>query len=301
MTIKADLGRRIKAERNQKKISQSSFCGDEEKLTIRQLQRIEHGQSLPTLEKLEFIADRLDIKMSDLLEGRDIQLPDDYWEMKARIVKFPTYGDEEKIQQKQNLIDEIYDKYFDSLPEDELLFLDLSENILGGIHDKNIPDIEEIYDDAFDQVLKKERFDFNDYLYLGYFLQQCRKDSDYDYKTFKKIEQKLLKQELLADDLYNIELLVTVMDSATVYAFHDDYGNIMPLLEKLNRIIDKAQLLTYKVGLLELEAKYYIKVVEDKEKAKELYQRALMLGDILDDPTIIADVKMEMKNDGIDE
>ncbi|WP_019777588.1 helix-turn-helix domain-containing protein [Streptococcus sobrinus] len=301
MTIKADLGRRIKAERNQKKISQNSFCGDEEKLTIRQLQRIEHGQSLPTLEKLEFIADRLDIKMSDLLEGRDIQLPDDYWEMKARIVKFPTYGDEEKIQQKQNLIDEIYDKYFDSLPEDELLFLDLSENILGGIHDKNIPDIEEIYDDAFDQVLKKERFDFNDYLYLGYFLQQCRKDSDYDYKTFKKIEQKLLKQELLADDLYNIELLVTVMDAATVYAFHDDYGNIMPLLEKLNRIIDKAQLLTYKVGLLELEAKYYIKVVEDKEKAKELYQRALMLGDILDDPTIIADVKMEMKNDGIDE
>lgn len=301
MTIKADLGRRIKAERNQKKISQSSFCGDEEKLTIRQLRRIEHGQSLPTLEKLEFIADRLDIKMSDLLEGRDIQLPDDYWEMKARIVKFPTYGDEERIQQKQNLIDEIYDKYFDSLPEDELLFLDLSENILGGIHDKNIPDIEEIYDDAFDQVLKKERFDFNDYLYLGYFLQQCRKDSDYDYKTFKKIEQKLLKQELLADDLYNIELLATVMDAATVYAFHDDYGNIMPLLEKLNRIIDKAQLPTYKVGLLELEAKYYIKVVEDKEKAKELYQRALMLGDILDDPTIIADVKMEMKNDGIDE
>ncbi len=301
MTIKADLGRRIKAERNQKKISQSSFCGDEEKLTIRQLQRIEHGQSLPTLEKLEFIADRLDIKMSDLLEGRDIQLPDDYWEMKARIVKFPTYGDEERIQQKQNLIDEIYDKYFDSLPEDELLFLDPSENILGGIHDKNIPDIEEIYDDAFDQVLKKERFDFNDYLYLGYFLQQCRKDSDYDYKTFKKIEQKLLKQELLADDLYNIELLATVMDAATVYAFHDDYGNIMPLLEKLNRIIDKAQLPTYKVGLLELEAKYYIKVVEDKEKAKELYQRALMLGDILDDPTIIADVKMEMKNDGIDE
>lgn len=301
MTIKADLGRRIKAERNRKKISQSSFCGDEEKLTIRQLQRIEHGQSLPTLEKLEFIADRLDIKMSDLLEGRDIQLPDDYWEMKARIVKFPTYGDEERIQQKQNLIDEIYDKYFDSLPEDELLFLDLSENILEGIHDKDIPDIEEIYDDAFDQVLKKERFDFNDYLYLGYFLQQCRKDSDYDYKTFKKIEQKLLKQELLADDLYNIELLVTVMDAATVYAFHDDYGNIMPLLEKLNRIIDKAQLPTYKVGLLELEAKYYIKVVEDKEKAKELYQRALMLGDILDDPTIIADVKMEMKNDGIDE
>ncbi|AWN17994.1 helix-turn-helix domain-containing protein [Streptococcus sobrinus] len=300
MTIKADLGRRIKAERNRKKISQSSFCGDEEKLTIRQLQRIEHGQSLPTLEKLEFIADRLDIKMSDLLEGRDIQLPDDYWEMKARIVKFPTYAEKERIQRKLDLINEVLVKYFDRLPEDELLFLDLSENILDRMHDKRIPNIEEIYDDAFEQVLKKKTFTFNDYLYLGYFLQKCRNEASYDRKIFKQIEQKLLQQELSSDEFYNIEFLVAVMDVAAVYAFHDDYKDIMPLLKKIHWIIEQAQLHTYKAGVLELEAKYYVKIAKDKDRAKKLYQQALKLGEILEDPAIIADIKMEMKNDGIE-
>ena len=300
MTIKADLGRRIKAERNRKKISQSSFCGDEEKLTIRQLQRIEHGQSLPTLEKLEFIADRLDIKMSDLLEGRNIQLPDDYWEMKARIVKFPTYAEKERIQRKLDLINEVLVKYFDRLPEDELLFLDLSENILDRIHDKRIPNIEEIYDDAFEQVLRKKTFTFNDYLYLSYFLQKCRNEASYDRKIFKQIEQKLLQQELSSDEFYNIEFLVAVMDAAAVYAFHDDYKDIMPLLKKIHWIIEQAQLHTYKAGVLELEAKYYVKIAKDKDRAKKLYQQALKLGEILEDLAIIADIKMEMKNDGIE-
>lgn len=300
MTIKEDLGRRIKAERNRKQLTQSLLCGDETKLTIRQLQRIEGGQSLPTLEKLEFIADRLGTKIADLLEVSNIQLPDDYWELKGQIVKFPTYADKERLQQKQDLIEEIYDKYFDILPEDELLFLDLSENILDSFHEKDIPNIEEIYDDAFEQVLKKETFAFNDYLYMSYFLQKCGKTADYDQTTFKLLEQKLLKQELTADELYNIELLIAVMEASGVYALHNDYQNLLPLMKKAQQIIDKAQLHTYKPALLELEAKYYVKVVKDKGKAKELYQQALVMGEILSDPVIIADVKMEMANDGID-
>ncbi|OLN82453.1 hypothetical protein BMI76_09055 [Streptococcus sp. 'caviae'] len=62
MAIKEDLGQRIKDKRNQQQLTQSLLCGDETKLTIRQLQRIEGGQSLPTLEKLEFIANRLETR-----------------------------------------------------------------------------------------------------------------------------------------------------------------------------------------------------------------------------------------------
>ena len=220
--------------------------------------------------------------------------------MKARIVKFPTYAEKERIQRKLDLINEILVKYFDRLPEDELLFLDLSENILDRIHDKRIPNIEEIYDDAFEQVLKKKTFTFNDYLYLGYFLQKCRNEASYDRKIFKQIEQKLLQQELSLDEFYNIEFLAAVMDAAAVYAFHGDYQDIMPLLKKIHWIIEQAQLHTYKAGLLELEAKYYVKIAKDKDRAKKLYQQALKLGEILEDPAIIADIKMEMKNDGIE-
>lgn len=45
MTMKEVLGQRIKEERESKQISQKLLCGNGAALTVRQLQRIEHGQS----------------------------------------------------------------------------------------------------------------------------------------------------------------------------------------------------------------------------------------------------------------
>ncbi len=299
MAMKAELGQLIKKKREAKKLSQKNLCGNEEELTVRQLQRIEKGKSLPTLEKLDYIARMLELPISALLGENDLQIPDEYFELKNQIVKFPTYGDKDRIGQKLKMIEEIYESYFDVLPEDELLFLDLTEKILGGIHEKSIPNIEEIYDDAFEQVLKKKVFIINDFLYISYFLTQCQKEKYYDRDTFKKIERKLLKQELSKEELYNIEFLSSVMDAALVHAFHDNYRDIMPLLEKAERIVDKAQLHTYKPGILTGKAKYYVRIIGDKEKAKKLYQQALMMAEIFGDEPLIDDIKMEMKNDGI--
>ena len=298
--MKEELGQLIKKKREAKKLSQKNLCGNEEELTVRQLQRIEKGKSLPTLEKLDYIARMLELPISALLGENDLQIPDEYFELKNRIVKFPTYGDKARIDQKMKMIEEIYDNYFEVLPEDELLFLDLTESLLGGIHEKVLPNIEEIYDDAFEQVLKKKVFHYNDYLYIDYFLFKCQKEKYYDKNILKKIERKILKQSLTFEELYNIELLMSVMNLIGVYVSHDDYQDTMPLIEKGYRIIDKAQLHTYKPGLLEVEARYPIRVEGNKEKSKEIYQQALMLGEILGDQVIINDIKKEMKIDGIE-
>ncbi|HEW9243091.1 TPA: helix-turn-helix transcriptional regulator, partial [Streptococcus pneumoniae] len=47
-----EFGEKIKRLRLAKKISRSEFCGDESELSIRQLIRIENGESRPTLTKL---------------------------------------------------------------------------------------------------------------------------------------------------------------------------------------------------------------------------------------------------------
>ncbi|MFR7048371.1 helix-turn-helix domain-containing protein, partial [Streptococcus pneumoniae] len=54
-----EFGEKIKRLRLAKKISRSEFCGDESELSIRQLIRIENGESRPTLTKLKYIAERL--------------------------------------------------------------------------------------------------------------------------------------------------------------------------------------------------------------------------------------------------
>lgn len=51
MEIKEELGKKIRSLRQQKELTREAFCEDELLLTVRQLARIEAGQSLPTAKE----------------------------------------------------------------------------------------------------------------------------------------------------------------------------------------------------------------------------------------------------------
>ena len=129
MNIKDSIGLRIKTERERQQMSREVLCLDGAELTVRQLIRIEKGESLPSLDKLSYIAKRLEKNMTDLLDHDNITIPDEYYEMKNRLIKFPTYRNPERIKAKLALIEEVYEKFFELLPEEELLTLDILENI----------------------------------------------------------------------------------------------------------------------------------------------------------------------------
>ncbi|BAQ23297.1 transcriptional regulator [Streptococcus troglodytae] len=156
MSIKEDIGLRIRTEREKKGMSREVLCLDGDELTVRQLLRIENGESLPSLEKLEYIAQRLETSLSNLLAEDNIDIPDEYYELKNRLIKFPTYGDEKRIEQKLQMIEDIYDRYFPILPEEELLTLDIIENIMNFAKHEKGPKIEEIFEDVFDQAQKRK-------------------------------------------------------------------------------------------------------------------------------------------------
>lgn len=110
------------------------------------------------MDKLSYIAKRLGKSMADLLDHDRIEIPDTYYEMKNRLIKFPTYGDQERVKQKLDLIEDVYDQFFDILPEEELLTLDILENILSFISWEEKPKVEEIYEDLFEQVKERRSF-----------------------------------------------------------------------------------------------------------------------------------------------
>ena len=118
MSIKDSIGLRIKTERECQQMSREVLCLDGAELTVRQLIRIEKGESLPSLDKLSYIAKRLGKSMADLLDHDRIEIPDTYYEMKNRLIKFPTYGDKERVKQKLDLIEDVYNQFFDILPEE---------------------------------------------------------------------------------------------------------------------------------------------------------------------------------------
>ncbi|HGS3022389.1 TPA: helix-turn-helix domain-containing protein [Streptococcus pneumoniae] len=87
------FGEKIKRLRLAKKISRSEFCGDESELSIRQLIRIENGESRPTLTKLKYIAERLGVEDYKLMPSY-IELDKEYLELKYFLMRTPTYEDE---------------------------------------------------------------------------------------------------------------------------------------------------------------------------------------------------------------
>ena len=52
MDIKKEVGKRIRMLREMKHITRETLCDDETEITVRQLARIESGQSSPSLSKV---------------------------------------------------------------------------------------------------------------------------------------------------------------------------------------------------------------------------------------------------------
>ena len=61
--LKVAIGKKIRELREQRKMTRELLCEDETRLTVRQLARIEAGDSIPSLLTLEFIAQQLHIEM----------------------------------------------------------------------------------------------------------------------------------------------------------------------------------------------------------------------------------------------
>ena len=66
--LRIAIGKKIRELREQRKMTRELLCEDETRLTVRQLARIEAGDSIPSLLTLEFIAQQLCIEMYQIIK-----------------------------------------------------------------------------------------------------------------------------------------------------------------------------------------------------------------------------------------
>ena len=92
-----------------------------------------------------------------------------------------------------------------------------------------------------------------------------------------------MKQQLVSDEMYNVELLSVLCAIAGVYVVHNDYKHMISLVKKMNEILSVTMLQVYKPGISVFEAKCYLYFENDKNKAKELYHSATILAEQFDD------------------
>ena len=295
--IKIEIGKKIREERERQGLTREQVCDTEEEITVKQLMRIELGRSLPTIVKLQYISDRLGVSLNYLLGETNIDIPEEYYQSKYKLMKSPVYGDIVRIKKKQEAIEELYEKYIEILPEDELLAIDIIERTLNFIAEGEGEDLVEIvFEDYLNQVLKKEEYTLNDLLLIKYYSVQCQ-SSSYDESMIENFRKKLIKQRLQGDELTNVELLGALSAIAGIYVMHHEYEHMKSLVDKMYEIIHSIMQHSYQPGITMLEAKYYLYYEKNKKKAKELYRLAIILAESFGDEVLIKNLKIEKDKD----
>ena len=295
--IKIEIGKRIREERERQELTREQVCDTEEELTVKQLMRIELGRSLPTIVKLQYISDKLGVSLNYLLGETKLDIPEAYYQAKYKLMKSPVYGDTERIKKKLQDIEELYEKYIDILPEDELLTIDIIERTLNFISEEKKEDLAEIvFEDYLNQVLKKEEYTLNDLLLIKYYAVQCQ-GSLYDKSIIEHFRKNLIKQRLQGDELSNVELLGALSAIAGIYVMHHEYKYMKTLVDKMYEVMHSIMQHSYQPGIAMLEAKYYLYYENDISKATELYHTATVLAEAFGDQVFIKNLKIEMEKD----
>ena len=295
--IKIEIGKRIREERERQGLTREHVCDTEEELTVKQLMRIELGRSLPTIVKLQYISDKLGVSLNYLLGETKLDIPEEYYQAKYKLMKSPVYGDLERIKKKLQDIEDLYDNYIDILPEDELLTIDIIERTLNFISEEKKEDLVEIvFEDYLNQVLKKEEYTLNDLLLIKYYSVQCQ-GSSYDKATIEHFRMKLIKQRLQGDELSNVELLGALSAIAGIYVMHHDYKNMKTIVDKMYEVMHSIMQHSYQPGITIFEAKYYLLYENNRDKATELYNKAILLAEAFGDQVFIKNLKIEMEKD----
>ena len=189
--LKLKIGNNIRGARLNQHMTQADVCGDESELTIRQLARIENGQVLVSLSKLMFLSQRLNCPIEDIIDVDKIEIPKRYLELKNKLVRAHSYGDEKRIGILEEMFDEIYEHFYDNLPEEEQLLVEVLQVQLDVFSSRDVTYGLTLLEEYLHQILKKKKYSYNDLLIINLYFLCCAIGLE-DKTYFEELSKKVL-------------------------------------------------------------------------------------------------------------
>ena len=292
-----EIGKRIRTLRTEKGFSREVFCGDEKELTVRQLGRIETGNNLPSLAKLDYIAGVLGIPMSQLIDEGSLIVPKEYLKLKTKLIRQSIHGDEEKVRQREAIFEDIQEHFYDQLPEDEQVAVEVLQAIDDVYVSENAEFGEGLIEEYFNQTLLQTEYSVNDLLILYlYFLSNAisfKRNDD----VLKKVRNNIVTIIDCSDNIY-MHLLQRVLIAILLYQLRNEYyEDISVIFNFLREIMMEIQDSNLKPTVDYFEAKYYLYGEKDKEKALQYYEKAISGAEFFNDMNFKNRVIEEMKEE----
>lgn len=290
--LKREIGYKIKTIRRSCGKTQIDICGDESELTIRQLARIENGQALATLPKLLLIADKLGVSLQNIVDVKVIEIPKGFLKLKDELIHSQTYADKGRIERKEAILEEIYENYYENLPEEEQLIVDVTQARFDIYGSSDVTYGLGLVEEYFQQLLKKKYFSVNDLLIIELYFFCCAMGLE-DKEHFEELAQKVL----LCSEYEDKDSLVQMEKVLLSLFIQIQTEDSLIYIQTFEKIIAKTRHVFYQPHLFLLKAKYALFVDKNILEAESFYEKAISLAELLDDQVLVQRILAEKQID----
>lgn len=290
--LKLKIGKNIRGARLNQHMTQADVCGDESELTIRQLARIENGQVLVSLSKLMFLSQRLNCPIEDIIDVDKIEIPKRYLELKNKLVRAHSYGDEKRIGILEEMFDEIYENFYDNLPEEEQLLVEVLQVQLDVFSSRDVTYGLTLLEEYLHQILKKKKYSYNDLLIINLYFLCCAIGLE-DKTYFEELSKKVLLYIDYSDNerIYILErILIGILTQVKI----EDYLIYTKVFREITESTNNFQ---HKPVIYAFEAKYYLEVEKNHHKAEQSYNKSIEFAKMLNDQVLVNNLTKEKERD----
>lgn len=296
---KEELGNKIKAMRERKGFSRERFCGDESELTVRQLARIESGHSFPSISRLDYIHKKLGIPLSKIVDDNHVVLPKEYLALKLRFMKYNTYRNPQRMAIKESMLEEMHEKFYEVLPEEEQVIIDIYQATVDVNHSLNLLYGEPIIEEYFEQVKRKTQYNLVDLMVIRLYFIYLVDSTEVVYQP--KLVKKFINTSAKYfdyGDVYMIEYGISFyIQCLTVMLFHRDYGQIEFVFKLVEELLNYNGDISDRSIYFMLQAKYSYFCKGDSVTADSYYEKAIMGAKFSENDTLQKRLKQEWKKD----
>lgn len=290
--LKKEIGKKIKTARLNRGLTQADICDDESELTIRQLARIENGQAMVTVPKLIILSEKLGISVQSIVDIEKIELPKEYLKLKKELINVPTYADIERMKRKEELLEEIGEIYYDDLPEEEQILVDVIQARLDIYASSDLSYGLVLLEEYFQQILKKTAFRVNDLLIIELYFFCCARGLE-DKSYFEELADKTL----LYTDYEDKECLTQLEKILLVIMAQLEEKHTLKYIQCFEEIINETRHVFYRPMIYMLKAKYVLHVDKNVVEAEKLYDKAITAAELLDDNLLAQRILEEKQGD----
>ncbi|SDP18856.1 Helix-turn-helix domain-containing protein [Streptococcus equinus] len=296
MNLKKEFGEKVRAVRKEKGLSRQMVCGIEDVLTTRQLQRIEKGQSLPTIATAIYIAEKLEVSLDKLINKKGLELPEGYINLRYQLRTLYHYGNKERLLQREQIIEQIYEDYFDYLPEEEQIAVQVAQASVDMICTGNASFDQGLLDEYLEQACRKSRLSFNDVEIIQLRLLSLA------IHNFDKIEFiDLLSKVILAVRYFPLADLGKIQDviisAAGVLCCYGEYELLPDVIGVLRGIMTKRNDYRDNIFIYAFQWKIALFLKGDFKEAKEKYEKSIVMADLLSEDLIKQNMQREWHKD----